>query len=168
MGHNLMDLLKTQKAAIAAAWVEKILCSYPEEGANFFRNQKNQFSNPIGHTISKNVPDIFEEMIGQNDRLRLRDLLKDVIKIRAVQEFPPSLAIRFVFSLKEAIREVLEPGIFENLSSGELQQVDALIDETALIAFDLYMECREKIFKLRLNEAKLRSGEALLMQNENS
>jgi len=62
----------------------------------------------------------------------------------------------------------LEPGIFENLSSGELQQVDALIDETALIAFDLYMECREKIFKLRLNEAKLRSGEALLMQNENS
>ncbi|MGC8653486.1 MAG: RsbRD N-terminal domain-containing protein [Candidatus Kryptoniota bacterium] len=168
MVDKLMDLLRREKAAIAGAWVEKLLRSYPEEGAKFFKNQKNQFANPIGHTISENLPVIFEEIIGENNQLRMKNLLRDIVRIRAVQEFTPSEAIRFVFLLKEAIHDTLQPDVFERLSTDDLHKLDAIIDKTALIAFDLYMESREKLFKLRLNEVKMRFAESFLMKNGNS
>lgn len=167
MENKLIDLLRVQKDTIASAWIEKLLCSYPEEGAKFFKNQKNQFSNPVGHTIYENVPAIFKELTGGNNRDRLKDLLREIIKIRAVQEFSPSEAIRFVFLLKEVIGDVLQLESFKKLSIHDVQEFDAIIDETALIAFDLYMESREKLFRLRLKEANLRRAEALAIKTDN-
>ena len=92
----------------------------------------------------------------------LNDFLDKVIRIRAVQEFSPSQALAFVFSLKEVIREVLGKEIRENHLQDQLLLIEKRIDALALRAFDVYVSCREEVYELRINEVKrmenVRSG----------
>ncbi len=43
----------------------------------------------------------------------------------------------------------------------KLSELEFVIDKTALIAFDLYMESREKVFQIRLNDAKYKLQKAV-------
>jgi hypothetical protein len=75
-------------------------------------------------------------------------------RIRSIQDFPPSQAIGFIFLLKRAIQEVLKSGIQEKPVLEEWLEFQSRIDQLTLLAFDIYMECREKICEIRVNEAK--------------
>jgi hypothetical protein len=66
------------------------------------------------------------------------------VRIRAVQNFTPSQAIGFVFDLKGLIR-AMAPA--DRQASKEMVVIESRIDALALLAFDLYMSCREKIYE---------------------
>ncbi|MCL5266588.1 MAG: RsbRD N-terminal domain-containing protein [Bacteroidetes bacterium] len=156
----LRELLVKKKSAIVDKWVQRILGSYPSESLKFLISQKDRFANPVGYTISSSAGAIFDELIGDSDSRVTETLLKDVVRIRAVQEFSPSQAIRFVFDLKEVIRNEIEKEAGEICSSDELAELESRIDNLALIAFDSYMDSREKLFRIRLDEVKARSRQS--------
>lgn len=52
------------------------------------------------------------------------------------------------------VREELKKEIKENQLSEELVMFDSMIDNLALLSFDIYMKCREKIYELKVNELK--------------
>lgn len=158
----LKELLVKRKSSIVDKWVGMILNSYPSESLNFLKSQKDQFANPVGYTISSNAGKLFDEMIGDADRIRIKELLDDIIRIRAVQEFRPSRAVEFVFSLKEAIRNEIKEETGDTCLDEELVRFESKIDMMALIAFDLYMQSREKIFQIRVNEVKARSLQSMV------
>jgi hypothetical protein len=116
--------------------------------------EKNQFSNPVGSTISTNAASIFDEIVGSRNFQNITLLLTDIIKIRAIQDFSPSEAVGIVFLLKKVIREELNEEINQEKIIDEFAELEFVIDKTALIAFDLYMESREKVFQIRINDAK--------------
>jgi len=41
-----------------------------------------------------------------------------------------------------------------NVNEHELKEIELRIDSLALLAFDLFMACREKIYELKANEAR--------------
>jgi hypothetical protein len=88
------------------------------------------------------------------DRERVAPFLDGIIRIRAVQDFSPSQAIAFIFQLKKVIREALDKEIGEHQLSDDLLVLESKIDDLALVAFDVYMGCREKIYALSANEAR--------------
>jgi len=155
------ELLNKKKQAIVNNWVEMILNSYPAEASNFLKLKKNQFSNPIGFTITTNAEKIFDELINKRDFENIKLLLDEIIKIRAVQSFSPSQAVSFLFDLKKAIRDELKVELMEKNISDELINFESFIDQVMLLGFDLYMESREKVFKIRVNEIKSRSYKAI-------
>ena len=157
----LRELLVQKKSAIVDKWVKRFLGYYPSESLKFLASQKDRFANPIGYTISSSAGGIFDELIGQGDLQMTEVLLKGVVRIRAVQEFSPSQAIRFVFDLREVIRREIENETREIACRDELAELESRIDGLALIAFDSYMESREKLFRIRLDEVKARSLEAM-------
>ena len=150
----LYELLLKNKSSIVSKWIKKILDSYSIESSNFFGREKNQFSNPVGSTISNTAASIFEEIVGSRDFENITLLLTDFIKMRAVQNFSPSEAVGFVFYLKKIIREELSGEINQEKIVDEMVELEFIIDKTALIAFDLYMQSREKIFQIRMSEAR--------------
>ena len=152
------NLLSKKKASILRSWFDLILESYPAGSRRFFKQEKNQFANPVGFTISHEIEKIYEELIGKTDCNKLAASLENIIKIRAVQDFSPSQAVAFVFDLKKAIRDNIESDLKEKQVFEELLNFEAKIDETALIAFEIYMRCREKIHEIRVNEIKNRSS----------
>jgi hypothetical protein len=135
-------------------WLKLILESYPADSQRFLKNQKDPFANPVRHTISRELENIYRELLKGVDRERIAPFLDRIIRIRAVQDFSPSQAIFFIFLLKRVIREVLEKEIRENQLDDALTVLESEIDDLALIAFDVYMKCREKIYALSANEAR--------------
>jgi len=123
--------------------------------------EKNQFSNPVGSTISTNVEKIFNEIVGDKDFEKTTLLLTDIIKMRAIQDFSPSEAVGFIFLLKKVIREELNEEINQEKILGEFAELEFEIDRVALIAFDLYMESREKVFQIRMKETKYKLRKAM-------
>ncbi len=150
----IKELLLQKKIAIVGNWIQSIIETYPSGSSNFLRLQKDRFSNPVGHIISNSAGKIFDELVnGQNiDRIKL--LLNDIIKIRAVQDFSPSQAVGFIFSLKKAISDEIEQEIKDEKIFNEFVIIESFIDEVALAAFDLYMDAREKVFQIRVSEVK--------------
>ncbi len=60
---NLKHILSEKRAVIVKRWVDHILDTYPAETANFLREKKNRFTNPVGHSVSEGVEGIFEDLL---------------------------------------------------------------------------------------------------------
>ncbi len=162
----LADLLSARKAAVLQRWLDLILESYPPETARFLQRDADRFVNPVGHTLSEGTAAILEEMLHGADPGRLNDHLDRIVRIRAVQQLSPSQAVAFVFQLKQAIREVLGEEWRPTPLAGELLEFETALDRLALQAFDLYTRCREKIYELRVGEARRQSEVVLERLNK--
>ena len=55
------------------------------------------------------------------------------------------------------VRNELRDDLNEILAYDELLEFESKVDKAALIAFDLYQECREKVYRIHLNEIKTNS-----------
>jgi ferredoxin len=89
--------------------------------------------------------------------------LDAILKIRSVQDFSPSKAVGFIFQLKKAIEETLKGEICREQNIEAWRAFQSRIDALALQAFDAYMNCREKICEIRVNQAKAEKEMALRM-----
>ena len=151
---RLEKLLTQRRSAILDRWTQLILETYPVNTQRFLKKQKDQFSNPVGYTISKEVKNLYKELLQGIDSARVSPIIERIIRVRAIQDFSPSKAVAFIFLLKRVIREELEKEIQENQVFDEFLMLASSLDDLALLAFDIYMECREKIYEIRANEAK--------------
>lgn len=154
---KLENLLLQKRPAILERWLDLLLETYPGEGSNFLKKEKGRFVNPVGHTITREMELLYDELLLGWDPEKIACYLDKIVRIRAVQEFSPSKAIAFVFKLKKVIKEELEEEIREAGILEKLADFEARIDDLALLGFDIYMECREKIFELRANEVRDRA-----------
>jgi len=147
-------LLRQKRSAILGRWSNMIADTYPADTAKFLGDRKDRFANPVGYTISQVVEALFDELLQQKSAKRASEHLDEMIRIRAVQDFSPAQAVGFIFCLKEAIRHEFGEEIRENGMAAQLLPFESRIDTLALLAFDLYMKCRERIYKLRADEVK--------------
>lgn len=150
---QLSELLYENKVSILEKWIDCALAVYHKDASSFFKKQKNQFANPLGHNISNSLTKIFDVLCKDCHVNEAAKELEDFIKIRAVQELSPAQALSFVYDLKKIIQdECLAGESSETLQ--ELLVFNSRVDELVLMAFDLYMESRERLYKVRINEFK--------------
>ncbi|MEW5745510.1 MAG: RsbRD N-terminal domain-containing protein [Nitrospirota bacterium] len=151
---DLTQWLSERKESVVGTWFAAALETYPSETQTFLTTQKDQFHNPVGHTLREGLEAIFDELLGSADFDKIAPVLDSIIKIRALQEVPPSHAVAFVFDLKGVIRRELRPADRTPRTPEELEAFDTKIDDLALRAFDLYMKCRERLCEIRSNEVR--------------
>jgi hypothetical protein len=146
-----MQVLAPVRESVIREWFERTLRSYPDQASRFMRGEKDPFRNPVGATFREGLAVLFDELISpvaQVPDLRTKAALDAIVRMRAVQDFTASQAVGFLFELKTILREFPV--------EGNLAALDRKIDEMALQAFDLYVECREKIFEIKAREARRR------------
>jgi hypothetical protein len=160
--YMLTDLLTTKRSSIIKNWTIRIFDSYASETSSFLAKDRDQFSNPVGFIISANAEKIIDEIISNRDLTSIKVLLIDILKIRAVQEFTPSEAVGFIYPLKDVIKSELKAELSEESIYSELIDLYSFIDQVALIAFDVYVELRETVYRIRLKE--LRNKPASVVQ----
>lgn len=158
---GLVELLAKKKTAIVDKWFDVVADTYPADTAVFIKRQTDPFSNPVGGTTKKSLTILMDELLGEMNSDSINSSLDPVIRIRAVQDFTPSRATSFVFSLKKIIRNYVNKSDFnDNRILTELSQFDLKIDLIGLMAFDIYMKCREKIYQIKANEERNRTFSA--------
>jgi hypothetical protein len=160
---SLADLLAQKKSPIVKKWCEVVVRTYPEGGQSFLKTKKNQFSNPVGHTIAEGIESIYDELLkgAKSDKIPLS--IDNILRVRAVQDFFPSRAVDFVFGLKRVIRKELGKEILKEGISEEWAEFESRIDDLALLSFDVYMQCRQKVFDIRVSAVKNQSHKLLKM-----
>jgi hypothetical protein len=151
----LLAELMNRRTAIVKRWFERMLQTYPESTTGFLSQERDPFRNPIGHTLKEGLAAMFDGLIQPADMASLAPVLDSIVRIRAVQDFTAGQAVSFPFMLKQIIRAEFAPDILRY--SDELAALEARIDELALIAFDLYVKCREQVFEIKANETKRRT-----------
>jgi len=105
--------------------------------------------------LSRETESLYHELLHGMDPERLNSSLEEIIRIRAIQDFSPSKAMSFIFLLKKVLREELYQELKESRAAWEdLLALEARVDEMALRGFDLYVNCRERVYELRAREAK--------------
>jgi hypothetical protein len=162
---ELQKFLTDNHHAICAQWAESIIKTYPEEGAKFFSGSANQFANPVGHAFRNNVERLYQLLISGADVAECSAHLDGILRIRAVQGFVPSVALCFLPALKEIVRRELA-------KTCPADQVDALlhdwytrVDRLTMLGFDLYMNCRELLWKQKANQLYSRTHKLLERAN---
>ena len=148
------DLLVRNKTAILRKWFELILDTYPKDAATLMRKDRDPFGNPVGSTLSSALEVLYQGLCEGADAQAFSASLDSIVKIRSVQDFSPSKAVGFVLLLKRAIEESLKSEIKKPGIGDEWLGFQSRIDELNLQAFDLYVACREKIYEIRMNQAR--------------
>ena len=155
---NLKNLLSKRKSAIVAKWFDRVLETYPLEVQGLFRQQGDRFANPVGSTILESLEGLYGELSGKGDFARVRSLLDGILRIRAIQNFSPSQAVVFLPLLKGVLKEEIGGEVRQNRLHEEWLELESRIDDFLLLAFDIYMECREKIQELKTQEQRSRAA----------
>lgn len=154
MDMKLKGLMKEKKSIILASWFDAIMETYPKDNTGFFQKQGDQFSNPVGHTFTQGIESTLEAIIEGTDLADGQSFLNDIIKVRAVQDFTPAKAVDFIFILKKVVKEQLEQEIRQDQIYDEFRKFESQVDDLALLAFNIYMGCREQINQLKVDELK--------------
>lgn len=150
------------RRAVAEQWLAATIRTYPSSTGDFLLQEKDVFRNPVGAVLAEGLPALVEELFGEMDPHRISQSLEGIVRIRAVQNFSPRDAVSFIFALKTILRNELA-------SDSEMKlELDKRVDELALVAFDLFMRCREQVYDVRLGERSRARGVLAKMgiQNE--
>jgi hypothetical protein len=162
---ELQKFLADNHHGICAQWSEAIIKTYPEEGAKFFSGSSNEFANPVGHTFRNNVERIYKVLISEADVSECSADLDGILRIRAVQGFAPSVALCFLPALKEIVRRQLEKACTVAEADAMLHDWNIRVDRLTMIGFDLYMNCRELLWKQKANQLYSRTHKLLEKAN---
>ena len=158
------QLLIQRKPSILQRWVDLIVATYPAHTSTLMRQERDPFSNPVGHTLTIETEALYEGLLRGDGADRLSGHLDKIVQIRSVQDFSPSRAVAVVPLLKEAVRKEIEQGGFDDSRlMVEWLEFDARIDQLSLLAFDLYAKNREKICEIRIDEMRKERDRALRM-----
>ena len=157
----MQKLLSEKRAVILDKWFDRIANSYQPETAGFFKRQKDQFANPVGHTFATQTEALLQCFIDDAEPEEVCGHLEQIIKITSIQEMAPSKAVFFLYALKDILREEIRNDPEEQQLIVKLMEFEKRIDQAALFAFDIFTSCREKHYQLRVDEVKRRVSTVL-------
>lgn len=139
MNKECIRLIRENRSKVFERWQESVLAFFPE---------KMHIDTPLAQALSEVLGEVLDAL-GESPET-LNEALNKLLRILAVQSFPPSRAMSLFFELKSILREIA-PGHVKQKHWDELQTG---IEHLTLEAFDSYMVHREKIYQLKVEESK--------------
>lgn len=155
---KIKDLLIEKRPQIIKKWFNSIIDTSAGKSAlepsPFLKNLKKQINNPANNMIIEGLEGIFDGIVNDSDIEKTVPFLDSIIRLRAVQDIAPSQAVSFTTILKKTIRDEISDDLRKYQILEQLQDIESKIDRYTDLSFDIYMECREKLFNIRTKEVK--------------
>jgi hypothetical protein len=155
---DLAEGFRNHREKIVNKWVEYTLSTYASSG--FFVKERDTFANQVGGNIRQALGKLFLLLSKGADSKEFTTPLEQIISIRSVQEFTPSQAVSPLNAIKHITREVFAADSERKHLVDELYDFEFAVDLAMLAAFDIYMQYRERLYQVRINEIK--SGSHIL------
>lgn len=149
---DLAEAFRYHGKTIVGQWVNYTLSTY--RSSKFFRNESDKFANPIGGVTREALESIFLLLAANEDPEKFVKPLEKLLRLRAVQDFSPSQAVSPIHAVKHITRDVFAADKERAQLVHELYDFEFAVDIAVLAAFDIYMQERERLFDVRINELK--------------
>jgi hypothetical protein len=154
---NLRGFFQKYKASVMDSWFESILSNYPPEAARIIKREKDPFTNPVGYNLRLGMEGILNWFAGEANQQDVLVSLDKIIRIRAVQDFPPSQTVIVLISFKQIVeKQMTKEFRNQDLLWKNWRLFDEEIDRLMLESMDIYAECREKLSQIKVDEANKR------------
>lgn len=154
---KFIDILNQRKDVFVAEWFKQTIETYPDKAFKYFSDDKKQFANPVGYIISNELTRLYDELLQMEYSSNLTEILDNIIRIRAVQDFTPSQALSFFYVLKDILKKDLGDSLSDKSILNDYLMFCRKIDDLMGKAFDRFMEAREKLWEIKTNELKART-----------
>lgn len=148
---GMADALANKQKTIVKTWFDRVSETYPPDTSQFLKSRQDPFANPVGNSLRTGLKVLVEELCGSMAMETIRTHLDPIIRIRAVQQFTPSQATGFILLLKPILRKTLKSELDSTANFRDLLELEDRVDTLQLVAFEIYMQCREKIYDLKAN-----------------
>lgn len=149
---QLQELLIENKGEILDGWVDQVLATYPEDAARIFKKGKDKFANPVGQIVQQALWNIYVLLFEKDDPPKIVEPLEHLVQVRAVQTFSPSEAVGMAYILKKVVKAQCDKEKVDDQAGWFA--FDEKVDILAYTLFDLFMQCRERLYQVRLAEIK--------------
>ncbi len=159
---GLDEAFRNYEDKIVSRWVDYTLSSY--KASKFFKKEHDKFANPVGGNTYEALSKLFKLLAKNADPKEFVAPLDQIMRIRSIQEFAASEAVGPIHAVKHITREILEKDKERRHLIADLYDFEFAVDLAVLAAFDLYMQCREQLYKVRIKEIK--SGSHILTDSK--
>lgn len=159
---DLAEGFRNHKEKIVDKWVEYTLSTY--KSSKFFKGEQDKFSNPVGSNVRDALTTLFNLLSKGEDLKNFKEPLDQLISIRSVQQFTPSQALAPLNAVKHITRDVFKKDKERSHLVEELYDFEFNVDLAVLAGFDIYMEYRERLYQIRVEE--IRSGSHLITDSK--
>lgn len=160
MPYTVYQKIARNRECILSLWQAALL---PQGLSKVCASQaQSQSATPATLLLKAESEALLDWLIQGEEVVQTRSSLKEICRLKAVQTTGnPSEALSFILDLKSIVRLVLEDKESNNLAYGEYKEMDGRIDQLLLLAFDEYVECRERVMEIRVDEVRrLATGSA--------
>lgn len=145
----LAGILTGREDAIAERWTELVFGTYPRETTRLLGGEHDPFANPVGQMCRDAAKPLIRALSEDRINQECLDSLGTLMRLRSVQDLTASQAVSIIPLLRTAVLE--EGG--KSLDYGALFDLVGRVERLTMIAFDVFVGCREKIFEVRALEA---------------
>ncbi|MBC8208645.1 MAG: RsbRD N-terminal domain-containing protein [Desulfobulbaceae bacterium] len=159
---ELDEAFRWYREKIIDGWVAYTLETY--ESSSFFKSERDKFANPVGGNTREALSRLYNKLTLGADPSEFVPPLEQIMRIRAVQKFPPSQAVSPIHAIKHISRDIIEKNKETKHLIGQLYDFEFAVDLAVLAAFDLYMQCREQLYQVRI--AEIKSGSFILTDSK--
>lgn len=159
---DLAEAFRNYEDKIVDQWVDYTLSSY--KSSTFFKKAPDKFSNPVGGNTRESLGKLFKLLIKNANPEEFIVPLDQIMRIRSIQEFSASEAVGPIYAVKHITREILAKDPERKQFIADLYDFEFNVDLAVLAAFDLYSQCRERLYKVRIKEIK--SGSIILTDSK--
>ena len=159
---DLAEGFRCHGEKIVKKWVEYTLATY--SSSNFFIKERDKFANPVGGNVREALGKLFPMLTAGADSKEFAKPLEQIISIRSIQEFSPAQAVAPLNAVKHITRDVFSADKERKHLVSELYDFEFTVDLAVLAAFDIYMQCRERLYKVRI--AEIKSGSHILTDSK--
>ncbi|MGI6679827.1 MAG: RsbRD N-terminal domain-containing protein [Dehalobacterium sp.] len=154
---NLDEFFREHKASLTESWFNAILDRYPQETIRIYKNKKDSFGNPVGYNLRLGVEGIVDWFTQKEKSEEVASSLNKLIRIWAVQDFSPSQALSFLNIFKHIVQNQIKTYYTDQENYWyNWQEFVAQIDYLLLMSMDIYMECREDLYQIKVDQANRR------------
>lgn len=160
---NTLETFREHRKTIVAQWIEAVFGTYPLDTNGFLRTKEDPFCNPVGEITTTVAGHLYDAVAGEHILAdRVREALERFVRLRSVQDFPPSQGLGVIYVLKPLLRATLVPLFEAGGSMAEYLEAESRLDTLALMAFDMYLASRETLTEQRI--AEIRNQHAQLVR----
>jgi len=151
---SLSEQLWGDRTKVLKLWFQTVLESYPKQSRTLIAVESDRFANPIGSTLNDAIEDIFATVAGKKTVDDAEPAIAKMVKLKAVQEGSSEGQLAFLFALKPIIRKTCGANSSRFSQWQDLLEIEDRIDLVILRAMEIFIQSREKILELQVDEIK--------------
>ena len=151
---GLVQRIAEKKAEVVKQWHQTALKGFPKQSRLLLASNSDRFSNPIGFTLQDSIDAIFAFLFCEGSAEEMETSLGRLVKLKAVQDPGSNDALEFILPLKGIVREQAGVGSSKFQNHAELFAIEDQIDQILLKAHRIFVESRELISQLKVNEMR--------------